>query len=151
MNLERQNARPTSIQDELVASTVPYTYDESEEDSQDTTNAPKWRRGPVWAIKLHMDYRGMISKESKNSAECAFLGSVDPYAIHAFSFSSASSLFTKDTYFSEDETFENIHPSSFYLTYKRMIKTTLPTKTYLKGLWRKGRHGIKLWLRSLNI
>ena len=41
MNLERQNARPTSIQDELVASTVPYTYDESEEDSQDTTNAPK--------------------------------------------------------------------------------------------------------------
>ena len=60
-----------------------------------------------------MDYRGVISKEIKKSVDCAFLGSVYPYDIHAFSFSSASSLLTKDTYLSKDNTFEDIHPSAF--------------------------------------
>ena len=55
--MEHQNAHPTSIQDEVVAHTTPGTGDESEEDDQDTTSAPKSRRGPARASKIPMDYR----------------------------------------------------------------------------------------------
>ena len=100
MNLERQNSHPTSIQDKVVAHTSSNTVYESEEDNEDATSAPKLRRGPARVAKLHMDYRDMISEESKKPVDFTFLGSVDPYDIYTFSFSSDSSLFTKDTYLS---------------------------------------------------
>ena len=73
-----------------------------------------------------------MNKEKK-SADYAFLGSVDPYYIYTFSFSSASSLFTKDTYLSEDETFEDMHPCTFVSKLQKHDQDNPNYKDILKG------------------
>ena len=82
---------------------------------------------------MPMDYRGMISEERKKSADCAFLGSVEPYNIHVLSFSSASSLLTKEIYLSEYNTFEDIHPCAFISILQTHDQDNPTYKDILKG------------------
>ena len=55
----------------------------------------------------------MKKEHPQQTVDSAFLGRIDLYDDHAFSFSSASSYFTKNTYVSEDGTIEDIHPCAF--------------------------------------
>ena len=65
------------------------------------------------AAKFPTDYSGMIGKGILKSADNTCLETVYPYDLHTFSLSSASSLHTRDTYLSEDDTLEDLHPCAF--------------------------------------
>ena len=71
------------------------------------------RRGPDREAKVTTDYSGMIEKGNLKSVNNAFLETVDPYDSHTFLVSSASSFHTRDTYLSEDDTLEDLHPCAF--------------------------------------
>ena len=54
-----------------------------------------------------------MCKEHAKTQDCALLGTVDPYGTNFFSFSSASSAYTWDTFISDDDTVEDLHPCEF--------------------------------------
>jgi hypothetical protein len=92
------------------------TEEEEETEKERSIATPTPRRGPARAAKVPMSYRGMVCMKKEHpqqTVDSIFLGRIDLCDDHTFSFSSAFNYFTRDTYLSEDDTMEDIHPCAF--------------------------------------
>ena len=79
---------------------------------------------------MTVNYGGMTSRKDVNCAYISFWGTVDPYDPDTFSFESATSFHTKNTYLSEDGTIEDIYPCVF-VTKEQAHDIDNPTYKYV--------------------
>ena len=120
---------------------TPTEGDESEEEEDPEKElkniaTPTSRRGPARAAKVPISYRGMVGMKKEHpqqTVDSAFLGRIDLCNDHTFSFSSASSYFTRDTYLSEDGTMEDIHPCAFTAKVQTHDQDNVTYKDILRG------------------